>query len=256
MSRHIELEVSEFARDYAETLTPDHRVALIRLDVLPPDPAIAPPAFNVAEFKIEDLLYGHSQPGTPYLVVYEEPHAPLGSEEAQTNAHYHVFMQITGTIAALRAAIKRTWTGNAGYSLKQGKPELIPQQFNYLCKGTGTGTEDGPAIIYRSDEVSDDVITECHTLFWKNNDAIQAQKVKKHPKVSISETIFQRCLEANTGSNKRKIGAVVAAYFRNNKRYQLNTYCRTLVFQTACWMEPAGYDAETFMNFITSNPCL
>lgn len=176
--RNIELAVADYARDYAESLTASSQTALLRVDDLPAEDGLAH-AFNVAEYYIDRLVYYHSQPGTPFLVVREEPHDKLSCEDANSNSHYHVFLQLSGTLAAFRAAIKRVWTGNAGYSLKSGDPKLIAQQFNYLCKGNGTGADGAPAIIDRSDDITDDIIAECHDLYWKNNDAIQSQKAKR-----------------------------------------------------------------------------
>lgn len=177
--QHIDLAVSAWARDYAESLLPGTNTVCIRLDALPEDPSLGEFAFNVAEYWIERFIYSYSTPGTPFLVVYELAHGKLSMEETNTNPHYHVFMEINVTIGALRAAVKRIWTGNSGYSLKLGVPQLVAQQFNYLCKGSGTGLEDPPKIIDRSDCLTDEVIHECHVLYWQNNDAIQAQKSKK-----------------------------------------------------------------------------
>ncbi len=260
MTHHINFETHPRFVNYAEELGPRIAVCL-RVDSLK-EPEVWVEerntlAFGVAEFHLGRLISEYSSPTSPYLLVYEEAHAKIGREEANPNSHYHLFMEINCTVAALRAAIKRTWTGNAGYSLKQAKPELIAEHFNYLCKGAGTGTDDGPQVVDRSDCISDEDIVALHGLFWKNNDAIQVQKTKRHAKVAVSEQIYQLCLAANTGGNKRKIAEVVVDFYAGvAKRYRNPVYCRTLVYQTACWLEPQGHDASTFMDYVTSNPCL
>lgn len=251
---HVEMAVSAWARDYAESLTPGMTTVLSRLDSLQDNSSLDGYAFNVAEFQIEDLLYTYSRPGTPYLVVYELPHDKSGSEDSNANAHYHVFMELSGTIGALRAAIKRTWTGNAGYSLKQGKPELVAQQFNYLCKGSGTGTEDAPNVIYRSDDLTDATIQQCHALYWQNNDAIQMQKSKRQRVIPVSEIIYNKCLDLHTGSNKKKIFQVVKNHYLSNIKYLNPSYVRNLVWQTAVYLDPEGQTALDLETYCCSTP--
>ena len=262
MSKNITFEILPSIGCYAEGLDDKEGTAVcLRVDYLDSDQIGPDPIwayyFNCAEVYLAELISKFSVPGTPYLCVHEVAHPKIGREEANTNAHYHLFMEIHSTVAALRAAVKRTWTGNAGYSLKEAKPELVAEHFNYLCKGTGTGTDDRPQVINRSDNITDDDVVTLHGLFWKNNDAIQVQKAKRHAKVSISEQIYQLCVNADTGGNKRKIADVVVGFYGSTpKRYRNPGYCRTLVYQTACWLEPTGHDATTFMDYITSNPCL
>ena len=251
MSRHV-MEVHEWARDYAESLTPSSVTALLRVDVI--DAAITVDGVTKGSVHhLTELLAKHSQPGTPYFIVYEEPHGKLPGEDANPNPHYHVFLQCTKTIAALRAAVKRNWTGNAGYSLKNGIPMKIPDHFNYLCKGTGTGQENGPKVIDRSDELTDEVIADMHTLYWKNNDAIQALKSKKRKLISVSEELLHACERSNTGPDKKKIFQKVFDIYSKRIKYLNPTYVRNLVLQTACYLEPTGSARLDLESYCTNN---
>lgn len=253
--KHVEMLVSPWARDYAESLTSGLNTVCIRLDDLSIDASSKENfAFNVAEFWIEQLIYTYSTPGTPFLVVHEDPHSKLAGEDSNPNAHYHVFMQIHGTIGALRAAIKRTWTGNSGYSLKLGIPELVAQQFNYLCKGSGTGQEDLPNVIDRSDDITDSLIMEFHSLYWQNNDAIQSQKAKRQRTIPVSEQIYTKCLALHTGPNKNKIFQVVKDFYVSNLKYLNPAYVRNLVWQTAVYLDPAGPTAQDLETYCCSTP--
>jgi len=199
--KHVEMEVSDYGITVAQALNPNDLPYHLRVDAIPEDPE-HPRAFNLAEFHIERLLAKYSVPGTPFLAVFEQPHGADGFEKANPNPHYHVFFQLTTTEGTFRNVIRAIW-GKGNYCLKRCDAKLVPEMFNYFCKGSGTGTEDPPKIIYRSDDITDDIIVELHALYWKNNDAIQME-ISKKPKRDepASHQILIICKNKIASTNK------------------------------------------------------
>ena len=102
---------------------------LLRLN-MPPEPPSPHPL---------DLLFEkYVDKSVPYLGVFERG-------EDDENPHWHLAFRCIGKMQALRQWLVRNgFKGNQSYSLKAGDPEKMDAHFNYLCKGTGTGKEDGP----------------------------------------------------------------------------------------------------------------
>ena len=114
----------------------------------------------------------------PHLCVRETVLSP--GSGAETNPHYHGFMLIaTNRYGALRAAIKRIWPGQKGYMLKKSISAKAPHYFNYMCKGTGTGSDDKPDLLYHSEHFTEDLIKVLNTCYWKNKADIQSASKKR-----------------------------------------------------------------------------
>jgi len=174
--------------------------------------------------------------------------------KTETNPHYHGFMFIEkGRYAALRQAMKRVWCGNKEYSLKKADPEKTPQYFNYLCKGAGTGSNDQPHVFARSKNLSDDLISVCHSLYWKNKAEIQVNTKKR--KRSIHEEILLMCQQRQLKSTDRKaIFQVIKLYYCKRIKYLMPSYLRNLVFQTSVYLDPDGPAARDLETYCISYP--
>lgn len=250
----VEIEVADWARVYVEELLPSQRLVVFRVNYSTEDPGIPePPRFNVAEFYLAELRRKYAAPSAPFIVCHE-----MGHNDAKPNPHYHGFMELSAgvTIAAVREYIRRIWRGNESYSLKKATPKLTPGYFNYVCKGTGTGADDHPQIIHKTEHFSDEVLLELRRLYWSNNNKIQAVAGKKRKrKASASEEILTLCKEAHLdGKDRNAIVEIVFRYYRNNIKYLNPPYVRNLVWQTMCYLDPEGTPALDLKVYLGGNP--
>lgn len=190
----------------------------------------------VTETYISDLIrkYYDTQ-DAPYLCVRE-----LGdtTDNAEGNPHYHLFICTANTIKAVRSAVSKIWRGNESYSLKQAKPQMVPEHFNYLCKGTGTGSDDGPDVIYCSGHFTDERIAELNALYWANNDAFKANS-KKRKASSISEQVFDLCKHLPPPIDRGQIYDIIHGYYKKRLLHWNPDYVRKLVYQTQMYLEPS-----------------
>ncbi len=231
----IEPKVAAWVADFADDLPSEIKGLCLRVNL------------NVdkitTESNIKTILekYGHAS--SPFLCVHE-----LGdtSKDPEGNPHYHCFFCTAGTIKAVRSAIAKIWRGNESYSLKKATAKLIPEHFNYLCKGTGTGSDDYPDILYRSDDFSDERITELHGLYWSNNDAFKANS-KKRKATSISEEVFHLCKHLKAPINRRDIALIIREYYGKRILHWNPDYLRKLVYQTQMYLEPITSDCNQMM---------
>lgn len=195
------------------------------------------------ESNIKTILekYGHAT--SPFLCVHE-----LGdtSNNPEGNPHYHCFFCTAGTIKAVRSAVAKIWRGNESYSLKKATAKLIPEHFNYLCKGTGTGSDDYPDIIYRSDDFTDERITELHGFYWSNNDAFKANSKKRKAK-TISQEVFDLCRHLKPPINRRDIALIIRDYYGKRIEYWNPDYLRKIVYQTQMYLEPIDSQSNQMM---------
>lgn len=135
----------------------------------------------------DSLLEKYIDQSVPYLVVRE-----LG--EDKQNPHRHYAFRCIGKMQALRQWLVRNGLkGNESYSLKAGDPEKMDTHFDYLCKGTGTGKEDGPDVILRHEDFTDAVIDERHQVFWKKSQEIGDRKAKRKREEPASKMILAIC---------------------------------------------------------------
>lgn len=197
--------------------------------------------------RIRKLIDVYREPPHPHLCVRETKLDPVTG--TKTNPHYHGFMFIEkGKMNALRAAMKRLWPGNKGYSLKKNLPEKTPGYFNYMCKGTGTGSDDKPDILHSSEHFTEELIGNLNSIYWKNKTDIQANSKKR--KTSIHEDILLRCQQRNiAATDRRAIFKIIHEYYRKRIKYLNPSYVRNLVFQTAVYLDPVGpavADLETY----------
>lgn len=205
-----------------------------------------------ALLKLEEIVRTYGFRFNPYLVVRET--VLDSSTGTETNPHYHGFMFIEkGRYAALRQAMKRVWTGNKEYSLKKSDTKKTPSYFNYLCKGKGTGSNDKPEILARSEHLTNDLIGICNSLYWQNQAKIKS--ATKQKKATIHEDILARCKERKIKSTDRKaIFQIVKDYYRKRIKYLNPSYLRNLVFQTAVYLDPDGPAAQDLETYCISYP--
>ena len=239
----IEPKVAAWVVDFADDLPNEIKGLCLRVNL------------NVdkitTESNIKTILekYGHAS--SPFLCVHE-----LGdtSNDPEGNPHYHCFFCTAGTIKAVRSAVAKIWRGNEAYSLKKATTKLVPEHFNYLCKGTGTGSDDYPDVVYRSDDFTDERITELHGLYWSNNDAFKANS-KKRKALSIDEQVFDLCRHLKPPIDRRDIYRIIRDFYgKRTKKWRL-PYIRDLVFQTQMYLEPLDSDANQFSEtFCTGLP--
>lgn len=207
-----------------------------------------------AEPAIERLICKYARASMPHLCVYESELSTVTGTES--NPHYHVFMFINEKeYHALRQAIKRIWSGNKDYSLKQAKPQLIPEQINYLCKGSGSGSDDQPNIVHCSEHFTEDLVRTVRALYWKNNAAIEANTKKRKRELPIHENILKLCQARNISASDRKaIFRVIFEFYRKRIKYLNPAYIRNLVFQTAAYLDPSGPAVLNLEEYCISNP--
>lgn len=177
-----------------------------------------------------------------HLAVYETVCKLLDGSTSEAKPHYHVFMFIFDrNYSALRQAITRIWSGNENYSLKKAKPELVPEQINYLCKGKGGGSDDQPDFRYRSEDLTDVVTNECRTLYWKNNAAIQAKAQKRKREPPVLENIVALCRERHfTEDDPCKIYDVIVEFYRKRHKFWRSSYIQDLVWTVRLYLSPGG----------------
>ncbi len=190
----------------------------------------------------------------PFLCVRESKlDSATGTE---TNPHYHaLFFVASDRFNALRQTIKRGWAGNEEYSLKKAKPELLPEQFNYICKGKGPGTDDKPDVVYGSEHFTTEFLTECRRLYWKNHAAIQTVSKKRKREISIHENVLNLCrARGYTDQDRGKIFDVIIEYYRKRIKYLNPSYVRNLVFQTAVYLSPDGPAQLNLKDYCTGYP--
>lgn len=202
-----------------------------------PDPKI------VTEHYIRELLNAKAFPPALQLVVHE---VASSTEEKWGRPHYHCVFGSYHSSKDIRNMITKWWHGQGMYQLKLAKPDLILEHFNYLCKGTGTGHEDGPNVIERSGHFTDEIIEECHRLFWYNNDKIQATR-KKRKASSISEQCFDLCKHLTPPIDRREIYDIIHGYYKKRILHWNPDYVRKLVYQTQMYLEPSDSQANLDM---------
>lgn len=241
-SKHVDLKVCEQFIELCD-LAYENRASegeCIRLDEIPHD-----------ELFIKQLLDRYAT--GPYLCVCESVKTKLADGTiAESNTHYHVATFIEkGKHNALRAAIKRAgWNSNKLYSLKKADPKVFASHFQYLCKGSGSGSDDEPNVLYRSDDISDELITEGWKAYWANNAEIQANAKKRKRELPVSENIFNLCKHLD-GKDGGKIYDIIAEYYSKRLKYLNPAYVRNLVRQTQVYLDPTGSVAMNLKDYCT-----
>ncbi len=140
-----------------------------------------------AQHPLDLLLEKYVDKSVPYLCCFE-------CGEDDENPHWHLTFRCIGKMQALRQWLVRNgFKGNQSYSLKAGDPEKMDAHFNYLCKGTGTGKEDRPQIVFGHEDFTDAVIHERHDMFWKKAQEIADRKPKRKREEPASKMILAIC---------------------------------------------------------------
>lgn len=133
------------------------------------------------------LLEKYIDKSVPYLCVHE-------TGENDENPHWHLAFRCIGKMQALRQWLGRNgFKGNESYSLKAGDPEKMDAHFDYLCKGTGTGKEDGPNVVFGHEYFTDAVVYERHNTFWKKAQEIADRKPKRKREEPAAKMILAIC---------------------------------------------------------------
>ncbi len=197
----------------------------------------------VTELAINDIMRKYRLPNHYYLVVHE---LGSGTDDIEGRPHYHCVFCSATKIKDIRNAVKTYWVGQKSYSLKQGKTQLIPEHFNYLCKGTGTGQNDLPDVIQCHPDLSDERIAEIHAFYWANNDAFKAAS-KKRKATSISEQCFDLCKHLTPPIERGQIYDIIHGYYKKRILHWNPDYVRKLVYQTQMYLEPSDSQANLDM---------
>jgi len=251
MKNHVDFQVSDTAIELSSVVLSNQIGVLLRIDHKD----------TVQTLPIQDWLrkYLFGPTGVivstlPYLCIHETKLDPTTG--AESNPHYHALFWVSADrYNALRQTIKRGWSGNEEYSLKKVKPELLPEQFNYICKGKGSGTDDEPDVIYGSEHFTDELLTECRSLYWKNHAAIQSISKKRKRELSVHENVLNLCrARGYTDSDRDKIFDVVIEYYRKRIKYLAPNYVRNIVFQTAVYLSPGGPAQLNLKDYCTGFP--
>lgn len=178
-----------------------------------------------------------------FLVVHEVGH---GGEDAEANPHYHFLFFSSAKKDTICNRIRKYWQGNAKYSLSKAKPEKIPEHVLYMCKGSGSGSDDLPDVIDSSTHFTHERIVELHALYWKNNAAIQAKGTKRKF-MDVSQNIFHLCKHLKPPINRCEIYDIVYAYYKKRLKYWNPDYVRKLVYQTQMYLEPSNSQCNVDM---------
>lgn len=194
---------------------------------------------HCTEFYINQILEKYALHDTVFLTCFELGH---GTDDAEGNPHYHTVFCSDYPIKTIRSAVAKIWRGNESYSLKKATTELVPEHLNYLCKGEGTGEDDFPKIVNASLHFTDERVTELHSLYWSNNDALKSAS-KKRKAASISEEIFTLCKHLSVPVERGQIYDIIRDHYGKRLKYWNPDYIRKLVYQTAMYLEPV--DSKT-----------
>lgn len=233
----IEPKVSPFIEDYIdETLDLSLTMLILRVHYLEDNR-------TTTETVLRDVLRKVANLQHYYLVVHE---VGDGSDNAEGRPHYHCVFCTSIKIKDVRNCVTKYWSGQGCYMLKKGTPKLLPEHFNYLCKGTGTGSDDGPDIVDRHPDLTDERIAELHGLYWRNNDNFKTAS-KKRKLTSISEQVFDLCKHLTPPIDRGKIYDIVYGYYKKRILHWNPDYVRKLVYQTQMYLEPSISEANLNM---------
>ncbi|AXQ66117.1 MAG: putative replicase [Cressdnaviricota sp.] len=208
---------------------------------------------------LAQLLADYFDQEEPYLVVREF------GKEAQ-NPHYHLAGTLlndlpgsksrsdNGRTEFLRKRVATAgWKGNECQSWKLGVVGLMDSHFDYLCKGTGTGKQDQPQVVFCHPDFTKTVIAERNKVFWKIN-ATLPKKGSQKRKRNASEEILSMCRERNIlASEHGKIFDQVLRYYCKHIKYLQPIYVKNLVHQTSIYLNPEGNTAAILKDYCTNN---
>lgn len=193
---------------------------------------------------VKELIDKYCDLPMPYLVVKEE------GKDGE-NPHYHLCFATSTAMRTLRQALRRRLTGNEAYSLKQCKE--LRKQFLYLCKGEGTGENDGPIIVHKSDHFTDERIEELHAMYWRNNDAITSSQKKSKLVENAGRDILMMCQQRGyTDQNRSEIYEVCMAYYGKRAKHLNPKYVEDLVRGTCVYLSPNGPVALNLKEYVLS----
>ncbi len=248
---HVEMLVSDTAVELSKLVLPNQKGLLLRMDHH--DDIKGMPH---QEWLVKRLFgpQGYACSTLPHLCVFESKLDPI--TRAETNPHYHAFFWVAKSkYNACRQAIKQVGAGNKCYSLIEIVPELMLKQFNYVCKGPGTGSDDIPNIVSRSVHLTDELVSECHSLYWKNNDAIQAVSNKRKRAITIHEHVLNVCRgRGYTEKSTDGIFEVIKEYYRGKIKHVRVQFLRDLMLQTKWFLSPHGACNAWIKDYVSGFP--
>lgn len=169
------------------------------------------------------LLIKYVDKSVPYLAVRE-----LGKDDK--NPHRHFAFRCIGKMQALRQALVRVgFKGNESYCLKAGDPEQMDAHFDYLCKGTGTGKEDGPDVVVAHEDFTKAVIDERNKVFWKKNEQFAERKTKRKREEPAAKQILAICQQKLEHDSKKlaisedELISITLEWYKKNK-WSMNVF--------------------------------
>ena len=168
------------------------------------------------------ILEKYVDKSVPYLIVRE-----LG--EDKKNPHRHFAFRCVCNMQALRQwLVRQGLKGNESYSLKAGDPDQMDAHFDYLCKGTGTGEQDGPDVLFCHHDFTDAVIDERNKFFWKKNQEIRDRQPKRKREEPASKMILAICQQKLEHSAKSSISEdelidITLEWYKKNK-WSMNVF--------------------------------
>lgn len=158
----------------------------------------------------------------PYLIVHE-------TGKDNENPHFHCAFSRIGNMQTLRQFLIRLGLkGNQSYSLKVAKSDQMDAHFNYLCKGTGTGKEDGPDIRFRHERFTNAIVNQCHNRYWEKSKEISERKTKRKREEPASKEILAICRQKlehgpKLALSEDEIIDITLEWYKNNK-WSMNTF--------------------------------
>lgn len=244
---------------YIRLLSPTNQQKMNNLRTLRITERISPQA---DQRFINQLLDDYFNKEEPYMIVRE-----LGKDNK--NPHYHLAGTLLEILPGsdsksddprtefLRRRVKALgWKGQKYQAWGLGKPDLMDSHFDYLCKGSGTGKQDGPHVIRRHPDFTDAVIAQRHEIYWKVNARLPKEGAKKR-KRNASEEILTMCRERNIQSTEHgKIFDQVLRYYCKHVKYLQPIYVKNLVHQTSIYLNPEGNTAEVLRTYCLNNYCM
>lgn len=165
----------------------------------------------------------------PYLAVLEYG-------DLHNKPHVHIAGTRLLTHSTFGNRVSDMGYTNANKYVERGKPEKMEEHFMYLCKGTGTGKEDGPNVIRKHISFTVQVITTLNKAanLIKYRSAGKRKRSEETPSKEILRLAQQEGVKTHEID---RIYDVVWHYYRKKVKYLNPTYFRNLVFQTSLYLD-------------------
>jgi len=117
----------------------------------------------------------------------------------------------------LRKRLQRAGlSGNEAYSIKKIVESKRSAYLRYLCKGTGTGSEDGPEIQHQ-EGFTDEEIVELYKAYWVENQVLQEERAKKRQRTQSAGVLLLEICKQKQLRVKEDIAREVFDWYLVNK---------------------------------------